>query len=102
MKRLLLALALYAGSVSAEPPQVPVAVARLSDGELVVILQSQQGHCPDGLKQMYVVAPQAYMIWAGCYMTQAGQVHGVDEDGDRFSVPVDVFQWAKGKKPVSL
>ncbi len=76
----------------------PVGVLQNPQG--VIVLQEVQGICPDGYKRAFLIVQAA--IWEGCWKAERGEVTIAWEDGDGGKGPVNAFQWAPGKKPVSL
>ncbi len=76
----------------------PVGILQNPQG--VIVLQEVQGACPSDMKRAFLVIAPA--IWEGCWKAERGEVTIVWEDGDGGKGPVSAFQWAPGKKPVSL
>ena len=99
---MILELILAAAAVSADPA-VYRAIARAQDAKMIVMLQDRQGSCPVGWKMALLAGKAAQAFWIGCWRMKPPEAVELKwEDGDDGEVPVDAFDWAEGKKPVSL
>ena len=93
--RWLASLLFVALPVSANEP-----VGILQNPQGIIVLQEVQGACPKDMKRAFLIVQAS--IWEGCWQSSRGEVTIVWEDGDGGKGPVSAFQWAPGKRPVSL
>ncbi len=94
--RWLIPLTLLAGAPAAA--NEPVGILQNPQG--IIVLQEVQGACPKDMKRAFLIVQAT--IWEGCWQASRGEVTIVWEDGDSGKGPVSAFQWAPGKRPVSL
>ena len=97
MRRLALLLLFPVAALAAEP----IAVSEMGGDSIA--LHDDQGTCPKDTKRaVYTVRPPHNQVINGCYVVVDDHVVMGFEDGDRGAVRVDMFKWARGKKPVTM